>query len=302
MAPRTLHVPWIIDLIRVDDDREIRALGEDRLLDRKFEARGPLLNRILVRRIRTLLSLDGLPLPATASRDDVRRKGGQAALQKRLDAAAGKLTFDGESVASLAAAVRGTGNSVSMGQAVQQVVGSLFAEDYRATEASWAAALFLDKVVHASNPINLLIWKLTGRVQRAKQLLADLVHKDRAGVHATGFAVHNLVRSFELMRGIWARGDSGLSTEAVIARCLVAPPAVLRQATRTGTTASGGIRAGTLIALELEAARSRNPGAEIVFMSGTWSKCPASGWVPALLRVVWETAAQAGGEATRSGT
>ena len=59
-----------------------------------------------MRRIRTLLSLDGLPLPATASRDDVRRKGSQAALQKTLDAAASKLTFDGESVASLAAAAR----------------------------------------------------------------------------------------------------------------------------------------------------------------------------------------------------
>src|SRR5450631_4196233 len=107
-----------------------------------------------------------------------------------------------------------------------------------------------------------------GRVRRAQRLLADLVHNDRAGVHATGIAVHNLVRSFELMRNVWAYADVRLSTDAVVARCLVAPPTVLRQATALGATTAGDIRPGTLVAFELDAARTQNPASEVIFMMG----------------------------------
>jgi hypothetical protein len=42
--------------------------------------------------------------------------------------------------------------------------------------------------------------------------------------------------------------------------------------------------------LDLATAQERESSPEIVFMKGTWAECPAAGWVPALLRAVWERA------------
>jgi hypothetical protein len=50
------------------------------------------------------------------------------------------------------------------------------------------------------------------------------------------------------------------------------------------------VRAGTLFALELEAARERTPGRDVEFMVGNWAQCPAAAFVPALLQAVWKRA------------
>ena len=39
---------------------------------------------------------------------------------------------------------------------------------------------------------------------------------------------------------------------------------------------------------KLDTIRAHAPGADAVFMAGTWAECPAVAFVPALLRVVWE--------------
>ena len=48
---RSLRIPGLIDLVRADTRSDIRGLANDSRLDRRFEARGPLINRILVERI-----------------------------------------------------------------------------------------------------------------------------------------------------------------------------------------------------------------------------------------------------------
>jgi len=53
------------------------------------------------------------------------------------------------------------------------------------------------------------------------------------------------------------------------------------------------VRPGTLVVLELDAARARTPGRDLELMTGTWAQCPAAAFVPALLRVVWERAVAA---------
>jgi hypothetical protein len=54
---------------------------------------------------------------------------------------------------------------------------------------------------------------------------------------------------------------------------------------------AGAVRAGTLVVLELEAARARaGAGGGLEFMAGHWAQCPAAAFVPALLRAVWERA------------
>src|SRR5262249_49147321 len=104
----------------------------------------------------------------------------------------------------------------------------------------------------------------------------DLVHGDLAGVHATGIAVHNLVRGFERMRELWSepRWRSPSSVDAVVEQCLFAPPSVLRQAAVPGATVCGAVRAGTLVVLELEAARQRTPGGGRRIHGGTLGAVP----------------------------
>src|SRR5439155_24427766 len=107
--------------------------------------------------------------------------------------AAGKPLWDEEPIAGLAAAVRDMPGAPAIGPTTQQAVGRLFVADYRASSESWIAAGVLDAAVHTRNPLRSILLHLSGRLQRSRRLLADLVHRDLAGVHATGIAVHNLV-------------------------------------------------------------------------------------------------------------
>jgi hypothetical protein len=289
---RSLRIPGLVDLIQADVRSDIRGLADDARLDRSFDPRGPLINRILVQRIRSVLQIDGMPLPSVAPRGDAQRSRAQDSLRRRLDPAGGTPLWDEETIAGLVGAVRGVPGAPALGPATQQAVGRLFATDYKASPESWAAAEVLDAAVHSRNPLRAILLHLSGRLQRSRRLLADLVHGDLAGVHATGIAVHNLVRGFERMRELWseARWRSPSLVDAVVEQCLFAPPSVLRQAAVPGATVCGAVRTGTLVVLELEAARERTPGRDVEFMVGHWAQCPAAAFVPALLRAVWQRA------------
>jgi len=289
---RPFRIPGLIDLIQADARSDIRSLANDARLDRKFDPCGPLINRVLVLRIRNVLRIAGMPLPSVAPRDDAERKAAQDKLRQRLDPAAGKPLWDEETIAGLAAAVRDMPGAPAIGPTTQQAVGRLFVADYRASSESWIAAAVLDAAVHMRNPLRSILLHLSGRLQRSRRLLADLVHRDLAGVHATGIAVHNLVRGFERMRELCKepRWRSPSSADAVIEQCLFAPPSVLRQAVMPGATVAGAVRAGTLVILGLEAARERTPGRDVEFMAGNWAQCPAAAFVPALLGAVWKRA------------
>jgi len=289
---RALRIPWLVDLIRTDDRSEIALLAGDLRLDRRFEARGPLLNRILTGRIRTLLTIDGTRLSAVAPRFDRKRAGNQSALEERLKAVAAGPVCDEECIGALVAVVRGARDIAAIGPAVQQTIGRLFDPAYRATPATWRAAQVLDEAVHTRNPVKGIVWRISGRIARAQRLLAQLVKGDPSGIHATGIAIHNLVHGIETMRALWAEPGlrDGLSREAAIARCLLAPPSVMRQATAHGGTIAGELRPGTLVLLELAAAHARTPGPDVAFMATSWSRCPAGGWIPALLGKVWDRA------------
>jgi len=289
---RSLRIPGLVDLIRADTRSDIRGLANDARLDRKFDLHGPLINRILVLRIRNVLRVAGTPLPSVAPREDAQRMRAQDSLRRRLDPAAGKPLWDEETLAGLVGAVRGAPGAAPLGEATQQAIGRLFAADYKASPESWTAARVLDAAVHTRNPLRSIFLHLSGRLRRSRRLLAELVHGDLAGVHATGIAVHNLVRGFERMRELWRepRWHSPCSTDAVVEQCLFAPPSVLRQAAMPGATVGGAVRAGTLVVLELEAARERTPGRDLELMVGNWAQCPAAAFVPALLQAVWKRA------------
>jgi hypothetical protein len=289
---RALRLPGLADILFVDRAAEIRPLALDRRIDRGFRPGGPLLNRLLVGRLRAALTFDSGPLPSIAPRDDDEREAGQRTLERRLDPAVNPSIWDAQTIGMLGDAVRGAAGAPPLGAAAQQAIGRLFVADYAASRASWAAARWLNDAVQTRNPLRSLFLRLSGRLPRSKRLLYDRVRGDRAGVHATGIAVHNLVRSFEIMRDLWREPGvrQRLSAEAVVARCLVAPPTLLRQATEHGDAAAGRIRPRTLIVIQLDRIRRRSPSPQTAFMDGTWSRCPAAQSLPLLLRAVWERA------------
>lgn len=283
-----VRVPGVIDVIRLDEAEAIKNIARDPRLDRRFEQKGPLFNRLLAGRIRKVLRVGDHPLPAVAPRDQPDRARLQAELERRL-AAAELGTSDQRRI--LAAYVRGQGDEADLGPTAQAAVGGLFAPGYRASQARWQAAETLDAAPRSFNPFQLLIWALTSAVDRARAVLAEPVAGDPAAVHATGIAVHNLVRGLKVMRGVYAEPYAqSLAIEAVIARCALAPPNVLRQWAASASTVHGEVETGTLTIFELDKARERDPSHDVVFMTDTWSRCPAHHWTSSLLAAVWKEA------------
>ncbi len=283
---RPLRIPGLIDLLRVRSAAEIRMLADDPRLDRRFEATGPWLNRVVAGRLRAFFTEGGKRLPGVAARDDAVRKAAATSVERAF--AAAPTTAE---IAPLVAYLRGEQPSLAVGAAVQQILAERFRPEAHADADTWRAAERLDAAPRA-NPLRLLLWWFWGEPDRSRTRLASLVDGDGAGIHAIGVAVHNLVEGLNRMRAL-VRDPAlvrSLSTEAAVARSLPAPPRVLRQATAAGTTAAGSFEPGTLVVMELEAARGAAPGPAVTFMAGTWSACPAGAWVEALFHQLWREA------------
>ena len=288
---RRIRIPWIVDLMIVDDANEILALVQNPNLDRDFALpAGPLINRLITARIRDGLMFEAGFLPAVATRGNQARVERQVRLEAQLSTAP---AGSDDALATLAGYVNGGGSREQTAVTVQQLVGRLFSAEYGATPSSVEDANVLDGVGEVG-VIRWFLWRLTGRVRRAKRDLLQLAKGDLHAVHGTAIAMHNIVRSLDIMRE--RRSNSGqqarLSEDRIVDQCLVAPRRVMRQATDEFESPIGGgrIRPGTLVLMSLDQARKQIPGGDISFMTERWSKCPAHSWVPSLLQAVWKKA------------
>lgn len=291
-----IAIPGLIDVLRVDEADEIEALADDARMDRHYAPRGPLINRIILKRIRRVLAIDGVPLPPVAAHGAERPLPTQKATETWLDGLA-ESGFDPDDIAALARWVKGDGKA-PVGPIVQQAVGRLFAQSYTADKASWAAAEVMGRAPSDFNPLRMILWSITHRVERARALLAEKVGGDATGVHATGVAIHNMVSGLEAMRVAWADPEARgrLSVAAAVSRAVVAPAQVLRQPTGAGRCGAGAFSADTLVLLRLETANRADPGYDTAFMDGAWSECPARRWVPALYAAIWRAATAGSGQ------
>jgi hypothetical protein len=299
---KRIRIPGIVDIASSEDAAEIEALARDPKLDRAYADHSISLNGQVIQRVLGTLQINGKPFPTVAPRCAEGRAAAQDALWKRLNALASAYSTGPDELENLAAFVRGEGSADACGPLVQQVVGRLFAPTFTATQQSWNAALVLDQATRTLNLPQLAWWSLTKKVDRAKQLLSDMVGGDPASVHAIGVALHNIVSGVVLMRQLYANPSSraALSPEAAGTRCLFAPTTVLRQPTETYSSASGDLQAGTLVLLNLQAANAKAPNPDLAFLRNTWSQCPAEQWVPSLLKGIWTRACnlQAQGESS----
>lgn len=286
---KKIHIPGLVDVIKLNNPKDIMRLAASDTVDRKFLSGGPLLNRFMLGGILSTLSWQGARFPTVSAREAGSRAVAQNQLWQRLDAMAPELRCAPDSLEPLANWLRGENHDHHVGQLVQQVIGSAFVSGYTASPESWAAAMTMAMALAPGNTLTKLGWMLNGRVRRAKALLANLVNNDTSAMHATGVAIHNIVKGMVQMRALY-RSEPTLAPPEAARHCLFAPAAVLRQPVSEGSINGCPFSPKTLIVLELEKARQTADDEAMIFLAQTWSRCPADGWVPALFEGVWKRA------------
>jgi hypothetical protein len=245
-----------------------------------------------VQRLRKMLrifSLNGRLFPTMLPRTNPSRAAAQGELWSRLNVKADEVKHGPAELEPLAEWVRGIGTAEKLGLLVQQSIGRLFVETFTATEESLEAARMVLEAASSSNVLRMLGWRISGRLERAKTLLASMVNGDLAGVIAMIAARQLIDDGLHKMRQLAADPAlrSSITTDAAVDECLFAPGAVLRQAKTSGEVDGCPFRRGSLFTLELGSASKGAANRDLVFLSQSWSRCPAEKWVPALLEGVW---------------
>jgi hypothetical protein len=279
----------ITDIVVVTDPVEIRTISNDSRFDRDFIGHGPVRNVRRLRKMLRIFSLNGRRFPTMLPRTNPSRAAAQDELWSRLNVKAEEVKHGPAQLEPLAEWVRGTGTAERLGLLVQQTIGRLFVETFTATEESSAAARTVLEAAGSSNILKMLWWRISGRVERAKTLLASMVNGDLAGVIALIAARQLIVDGLQKMRQLAADPAlrSSITTDAAVDECLFAPPTVIRQAETSGEVGGCPFRKGSLFILELGSASKGAANRDLVFLSQSWSRCPAEKWVPALLEGVW---------------
>jgi hypothetical protein len=167
-------------------------------------------------------------------------------------------------------------------------MGRLFEETFTATEESLAAARMVHEAASSSNVLKMLGWRISGRLERAKTLLASMVNGDLAGVVGMINGRQLIVDGLHKMQRLAADRAlrSSITTNAAVDECLFAPT-IVRQAKTSGEVGGCPFRKGSLFILGLRSASQGAANRDLVFLSQSWSRCPAEKWVPALLEGVW---------------
>jgi hypothetical protein len=283
------YFPGITDVVAVMDPGEIRTISNDSRFDRDFVGHAPFRNLHRVRKMLRIFSLDGRLFPTMLPRANPNRAAAQEELWSRFNVKADELKHGPAQLEPLAEWVRGSGSAEKLGLLVQQSVGRLFVETFTATDESWAAACTVLEVASSSNLLKVLEWRIGGKLERAKTLLASMVNGDLAAVNGIGVALHHIVDGLHKMRQLAADPAfrSSITADAAVDECLFAPGTVVRQAKTSGEVGGCPFRRGSLFILGLASASKGAANRDLVFLSQSWSRCPAEKWVPALLEGVW---------------
>ena len=287
------YFPGITDIVEVTDPAEIRTLSNDARFDRDFIKHGPVRNVRLLRKILRIFSLNGRRFEPLQPRTDLSRAAAQDELWWRLNVKADEVKHGPAELEPLAEWVRGVGTAEKVDLLVQQSIGRLFVETFTATEESVVAAHMVLEAASSSNVVKMLGWRISGRLERAKTLLASTMNGDLVGVVAMITARQLIVDGLHKMRQLAAGLTtdpalrSSIATDAVVDECLLSPISVVRQAKTSGEVGGCPFRKGSLFILGLRSASQGAANRDLIFLSQSWSRCPAERWVPALLEGTW---------------
>ena len=290
---RRLRIPFLLDALTVKDDAEMARLDSERSLQRGLSGRGPLLHRLIWRRIRSTFSIDGKGLlPTFEPRENGARAQAQAAAERLLTNHAWD-RLDRQLIDALADYVAGAEPAEPIGVTVQRLIGRMFGLDYPATRESYEAARVVNSVLGAC-PLDLarsLWWKLTGKLASSRELLWKLGANHPVIIHSTVIAVHSLVATLERMRTAMRAEDAWRATPAqAVTQALVAPRRLMRECSRPTNVGDKDLRPGTLVFFPLEKIHRETESNDLALVAGQWNQCPAHTIVPRLLEEVWRTA------------
>jgi hypothetical protein len=283
------YFPGITDVVVVTDPVEIRTISNESRFDRDFAGHVPVRNGQRLRKMLRIFSVNSRLFPTMLPRTNPSRAAAQDELWSRLNAKADEVKHGPVELEPLAEWVRGIGTAEQIGLLVQQSVGRLFVETFTATDQSWAAACIVLEAASSSNVLKMLGWRISGRLERAKTLLASMVDGDLAAVNGISVALHHIVDGLHKMRQLAVNPTlrSSMTREAAADECLFAPTTVVRQAKTSGEVGGCPFKKGSLFILGLGSASKGAANRDLVFLSRSWSRCPAEKWVPALLEGVW---------------
>jgi len=276
------------DKIIVDDAETIRALAADEHIDRRFVLRPPI-NGLFLGRLLRNLSYKGAHFPHMTPKNDEARMKRHEALWEAFNAKAAAMAQGPDELEPLAKWIRQETDD-EPGVLVQQVIGQFFKPDFRATAESWQAALTLREDATSKNFPKMLWWQLTGKAKRAKALLGAVTNDNLVAIHGIAVAAHNLVATVRLLRSFYADAAvrDKLTPEMAVEQSLTAPPVVYRQALSAGAANGCPYSKFTLFLLKLKDANRDHQAKDMVFMTGTWSRCPAEQWIPAVISGIWK--------------
>jgi hypothetical protein len=286
------YFPGIIDILEVTDAADIRTISNDSRFDRDFIGHGPVRNVLRLRKMLRIFSLNGRVFQPFLPRTNPGRAAAQDELWLRLNVKAAEVKLGPAELEPLAEWVRGIGTAEKLDLLVQQSIGRLFVKTFTATEESVAAARLVLEAARSSNVPRMLGWRISGRLEQAKTLLASMVNGDLVAVIAMITARQLIVDGLHKMRRLAADPAlrSSITTDAAVDECLFTVTNVVRQAKTSGEVGGCPFRRGSLFILELGSASKGAANRDLVFLSQSWSRCPAEKWVPALLEGVWRCA------------
>jgi hypothetical protein len=282
----------VTDGVVITDPEEIRVVSNGQGFDRDFDGTTTLRNQTFLQSMVRIFSVGDKPFPTMVPRTDPTRAAAQDALWSKLNLRANDIKSGPEELEPLAAWVRGTGEAEQIGPLVQQSVGRLFVEDFASTQESWAAACTIVEASSSSDIAKVLWLQISGKLDRAKALLSSMVNGDLSAVNGIGVALHHIVDGLQKMRQLAADPATGaqLTVDAVVDECLFAPSSVMRLATADTEVGGCPFKKGSFLILSLARASAGKANRDLVFLSQSWSRCPAENWVPALLEGVWRRA------------
>src|SRR6187402_1397890 len=208
-----LAIPFLFDILLVDDPDQIRWLNEHPDVLRPPEDSGGFLLRLVNQLTVAAMGFDGQILPVFLRRDDPSRARKQRELADALDeptrVVGADTTWLGTYVAGYASSeTEGASKSQASGDPeqmvgvyVQQWCGRLFAPRYIATLATYAAGR---RVAHfpTEPPWRKLGKRAKEEFAAAKRTLADAAGNDIHAIHATSIGMENITRSVRRMRSL----------------------------------------------------------------------------------------------------
>lgn len=294
-----LRYAGLASIVVVDNDEEIDALLDHPDLDRTYVSEGPLLNRLMISRLRHSLFRDGRPLLSFAPRGDGDRAAAQGALAKRLDALAERRPWADDAIAAMADyVVKGTGRDTALAALTYATAYPFLAPDDTSEPVAFKPANFsrlfelYEILQRARSPWKGLPIRLRGRDRRAAQEILRVTGGDDYGLHAVGVTLANSVLILDQLRALFADhgGDKNAALPNTWNKIRVAPAAVTRQNKVSCKIPGipGEIPANSLFLMQMRPATQPESPAGFEFATKHWSFCPASRYIEAIFARVYD--------------